>query len=101
MKGGIETVVAWVLLVGFSITLGVFVFMWATKSNDRVEPCGNVTKYNFSCLGDYALDYCKRIDFMMRSVEVNYFFCKNDRELRQFFYLPEEISNCSYEEEVC
>ncbi|MFH1210469.1 MAG: hypothetical protein V1645_01000 [archaeon] len=27
-----ETVVAWVLLLGFSITLGVFVFMWATKS---------------------------------------------------------------------
>ncbi len=35
-KRGMETVVAWVLLLGFSITLGTFVFMWATRSSEEM-----------------------------------------------------------------
>lgn len=35
-KKGIETVVAWVLILGFSITLGTFVFMWATRSTQKM-----------------------------------------------------------------
>ncbi len=35
-RRGIETVVAWVLLLGFSVTLGIFVFMWATKSTEKM-----------------------------------------------------------------
>jgi hypothetical protein len=35
-KKGMDTVVAWVLLLGFSIMLGVFVFTWATKNTEKL-----------------------------------------------------------------
>ncbi|MFH1332085.1 MAG: hypothetical protein ABIH63_02255 [archaeon] len=35
-RKGMQTVVAWVLLLGFSITLGTFVFIWATKSSEEM-----------------------------------------------------------------
>lgn len=35
-KKGMETVVAWVLLLGFSIALGTFVFVWATKGAEKM-----------------------------------------------------------------
>lgn len=35
-RKGIETIVAWVLLLGFSVTLGVMVMMWATKTTEKM-----------------------------------------------------------------
>ncbi|MEM4245400.1 MAG: hypothetical protein QW404_01350 [Candidatus Nanoarchaeia archaeon] len=35
-KKGMETVVAWVLILGFTITLGTLVFVWATRSTEKM-----------------------------------------------------------------
>jgi hypothetical protein len=72
-RKGMETVVAWVLLLGFSITLGVFVFMWATKSTTSMTEstiksieggmqCDNVQLYAvFNEDPPGSGDFCKNI----------------------------------------
>ena len=68
-----ETVVAWVLLLGFSITLGVFVFMWATKTTTSMTEstiksieggmqCDNVQLYAvFNEDPPESEDFCRNI----------------------------------------
>lgn len=70
---GVEGVVAWVLLLGFSVTIGVMVFMWATKTSGRLsENTVNYVEGDMSCeqvqiYSEFARDnngICKTIKTM-------------------------------------
>lgn len=72
---GVEGVLAWVLLLGFSVTIGVMVFMWATKMSGRISE--NTVNY---VEGDMS---CEQVQIYSEFTRDNNGICKNIKTMNK------------------